>query len=393
MLNRNRLLSAQITSGFSQWIDVFLIFSMPVFVWSATPEDIGVIALLFALPSLLFSPIVGALVDSRNPFKIMMIGSILRVFFTFLIFVNQSYVLFLGLVFLKGISNVTYWASASVVTNQVVDFENRMAYFSSLSAFDQTTKVITPLVMIPIAALFSLKDGFILSFLLSLFALLLVNTISYKYLAQAKEIIFSYEKLFSGFKELKLIPNILLVHISFSMLLTFSLSIYDPHLPSFVKYLNMDESAYSVIISSTAIGAIAGALSVKFLFKDFGPIFLSKIGFIFFLLSVLLINVFLLFLNNITLPIMILVWFINGCGYELFMIGYGVNFQNTCPKEILGKVSTSARSLQMLIIMLTPSIGAYFISNFSYSSVYITSLMILSISLFLMFYFRKILRD
>lgn len=393
MINRNRLLSAQMTSGFSQWIDVFLIFSMPVFVWNATPEDIGLIALLFALPSLLFSPIVGALVDSRNPFKIMMVGAILRVIFTFLIVINNYYNLFLVLVFFKGISNVVYWASSSVVTNQVVNSDNRMSYFSSLSAIDQMTKVITPLVMIPISSLFSLKYGFILSLLLSLIALFSVNTISYKYLNQNKEIVFSYTKLFSGFKQLKFIPNKLLIHITFSILLAISLAIYDPHLPSFIKSLHMGESTYSLVISATAIGAISGAFSVKFIFKKFGPVLLSKIGFIIFSLSILLINVFLLFSNSITVSLMIFIWFLNGCGYELFMIGYGVNFQNTCPKEILGKVSTSARSLQMLIIMLTPSIGAYFINNFSYHSVYIISLIILTISLFLMLYFKKIIRD
>lgn len=393
MLNKNRLLSVQVTSGFSQWIDIFLIFSMPVFFWNVTPEDIGIIALLFALPSILLSPIVGALVDSRNPYNIMIVGAILRVLFTFLIVINQYYILFLALVFLKGISNVVYWASASVVTNQVVDYENRVSYFSSLSAIDQTTKVITPLVMIPIAAFFSLKDGFILSLLLSLFALIGVNSISYKYLNQNKEITFSYTKLFSGFKELKFIPNKLLLHIAFSMLLAFSLAIYDPHLPSFIKSLDMWESTYSIIVSATAVGAIAGAMSVKFIFKNFGPILFSKIGFILFMLSIMLVNIYLLILGNIPLPIMIIIWLLNGYGYELFMIGYGINFQNICPKEILGKVSASARSLQMLIIMLTPSLGAYFIGNFSYSSVYLISLIILSISLFFMFIFKKILRD
>lgn len=393
MLNRNRLLSAQVTSGFSQWIDVFLIFSMPVFVWNATPEDIGVIALLFALPSILLSPIVGALVDSRNPYRIMVIGAILRAIFTFLIVINQNYHFFWVLVFFKGISNVMYWAPASVVTNQVVDSEKRMSYFSSLSALDQTTKVLTPLVMIPIASFFSLKDGFILSLLLSLFALFVVNSISYKYVDRAKEILFSYAKLFSGFKELKFIPNKLLVHITFSMLLALSLAIYDPHLPSFIKSLNMEGSTYSIIISATALGAIAGAISVKFIFKNFGPVLLSKMGFMLFALSIMIVNIFLLALNSIPLSVMALIWFLNGCGYELFMIGYGVNFQNTCPKEILGKVSTSARSFQMLIIMLTPSVGAYFISNFSYSSVYLISLTVLSISLFLIFYFKNTLRD
>lgn len=393
MLNKNRLLSVQVTSGFSQWIDIFLIFSMPVFFWNVTPEDIGIIALLFALPSILLSPIVGALVDSRNPYRIMIIGATLRFLFTFLIVINQSYILFLALVFLKGVSNVIYWASASVVTNQVVDYENRVSYFSSLSAIDQTTKILTPLIMIPIASFFSLKDGFILSLLLSLFALFGVNSISYKYVNQTKEILFSYAKLFSGFKELKFIPNKLLLHISFSMLLAFSLAIYDPHLPSFIKSLNMGESTYSIIISSTAIGAIAGAMSVKSIFKNFGPVLFSKIGFILFMLSIMLVNICLLTLGNIPLPIMILIWILNGYGYELFMIGYGVNFQNICPKEILGKVSASARSFQMLIIMLTPSLGAYFISNFSYSSVYLISLIVLSMSLFLMFYLKNLLRD
>ena len=178
-----------------------------------------------------------------------------------------------------------------------------------------------------------------------------------------------------------------------SLLLAISLAIYDAHLPSFIKSLHMGESTYSIIISATAIGAITGALFVKSIFKSFGPVLLSKIGFILFAFSILIVNILLITLGSIPLPIIIFIWFLNGCGYELFMIGYGVNFQNTCPKEVLGKVSTSARSFQMLIIMLTPSVGAYFIDNFSFISVCLISIIILSISLLLMLYFKNIFRD
>lgn len=61
-----RLLVIQTLAGFSQWIDVFLIFSVPAFLWQSTPGQIAFIASCFGLPGLFWSPMIGALLDQRD---------------------------------------------------------------------------------------------------------------------------------------------------------------------------------------------------------------------------------------------------------------------------------------------------------------------------------------
>ncbi len=58
--NPGKLLIIQTLSGFSLWIDIFLIFLIPSFVWGSTPLQIAIISAVLTIPSLILGPIMGA---------------------------------------------------------------------------------------------------------------------------------------------------------------------------------------------------------------------------------------------------------------------------------------------------------------------------------------------
>ncbi|MGI2030511.1 hypothetical protein, partial [Endozoicomonas acroporae] len=109
--------------------------------------------------------------------------------------------------------------------------------------------------------------------------------------------------------------------------------------------------------------------------------------------SLLLINlVIFIFPEKLVKSTVSMIWMINGLGYELFIIGTLVNVQNLCPKNLIGRITTSTRSMQMACVVTEPSIGAFLINIFNRSIPFAVSFL-LSILLIIIIYFASIERS
>ena len=108
MSNKNKLITSQFFSGFTQWLDIALIFSVPVISWQASPSEITYIAISFGLSSLLIGPFIGAYLDKTDPKTTMLIGAIFRLFLNLTILLSQSILLFTIIISAKGLANVLY---------------------------------------------------------------------------------------------------------------------------------------------------------------------------------------------------------------------------------------------------------------------------------------------
>jgi len=142
-----------------------------------------------------------------------------------------------------------------------------------------------------------------------------------------------------------------------------SLAIYDPHVAAYLKALDFQSSIFSLIVSSTAAGAVCGALWIRFFASKTSAIRFIKAGIALFLLaiaSMAILSAFYVHVINAT--VLAVMWFVSGMGYEIFLIGSSVTLQELCPPHLLGRVTTSARSLQMLAVVTGPLIGAWLIS-------------------------------
>lgn len=170
--------------------------------------------------------------------------------------------------------------------------------------------------------------------------------------------------LFEGFKMTKSLENTLVISISFSLLISLSLAIFDPHLASFLKEEGYSSATFSILVSSTGLGAVIGAALVRLFMKNSQPLTLIYIGVSAYTLSMFILVVT-IYVKTEPLELMHLafIWVINGLGYEILLIGALVNIQNLCPKGMLGKISTSVRSFQMTCVILGPSLGAFIIVN------------------------------
>ena len=227
----NRLLATQVLAGFAQWIDVFLIFSIPSFLWKSTPEDIALVAACFGLSSLFLGPFIGVLVDRVDPRRMAFLGAMGRTIFSLCIAFAPSFVIFLIFVVLKGIANTCYWPSTSILTNRFIKEYDRVKYYSSLGAMDQITKVMTPMVAGAMIYWFSSQKIFLVSAL----ATLLCANFIYRFPeinGGAKKLTKKTSSIFGdllfGFRSIGNLPRKLIVTISLSIGMSLTLAIYDP---------------------------------------------------------------------------------------------------------------------------------------------------------------------
>lgn len=372
------LLATQTLSGLAQWIDVFLLFTVPSFLWKSSPAEIAFLAACFGLPSLFLGPFIGVLLDRADSRKAMLIAALSRTALSVMIAFAPGFQVFAVLILLKGLANLLYWPASAILTNQTVSAPARVKYFSSLSALDQMTKIGTPLVAGTLALAINSQLVFMVSAALTLSCAAML-----RFFPRIKTIQHPMQKrsahgllndLFFGLRSIKTLPKDLLFSILLSIGLSLGLAIYDPHMAGFLSSKGFDTGVFAMLISATGVGAVVGAALVRFILNQSSSIAIIRIG----------ITVFSIAISSAALVIycapellgrsaFIILWFLNGLGYEVFVIGASVNTQNLCPPALLGRISTSMRSLQMLAVISGPSMGAWLITAYSRTAPFIVS--------------------
>ncbi len=381
----------QTLAGFASWIDIFLIFSVPSFVLKSTPADIAVVAALYGIPSLIIGPIFGVILDRSDPRKLMLWGAISRSLLTVGIAFAPSIEVFAALVFAKGLANMIYWPSSSIVTNQTIDQESRISYFSILSVSDQLTKIGTPMLAGLLAFIVPSNYIFLASAvattICTIMLPLLFKGVDFPVKSDIRDVRSIFKNLVDGFQSFSSLPHGLLISIAMSIGISLTLAIYDPHLASFISSKGFDAAMFSIIVSSTGAGAVAAAMIVRIFFKNKNANFLLRSGVIFFSMAVIAVALIVsLTPQHLGKASLILLWFLNGFGYELFAIGASVNMQNLCPQNLLGRVSTSVRSISTTAVVIGPSLGAWLISNAGREFPFIVSaILALSLTIFSLF--------
>lgn len=285
----NGLLTTQLLSGFAQWVDVFLIFSIPSFLWNSPPEDIALIAACFGLPSLFLGPFIGVIVDRTDPGKMAIFGAVARTFLSLCIAFVPSFWFFVVFVVLKGLANICYWPALSILTNRIVHESERVKYYSSLGALDQMTKVMTPIFAGVMVYWFPSQKIFLASAFATLLCVCFIYGLSgvdVREKRQARTPGSIFEDLREGFKSIGGLPSNLIASICLGIGMSLALAIYDPHLASFLNWENLGPGAFSAVLTSTACGAIFGATMIRFFWARAKPENLIRVGMFLFAIAI-----------------------------------------------------------------------------------------------------------
>lgn len=97
MKTSSKLIYVQALSSLSLWLDIFLIFTVPVYIWHASPSSIAFLAFCLGAPMLFLGPIIGTLIDRHDVRKTLLLGALLRTLSTVALAVSpdlQSFFVF-----------------------------------------------------------------------------------------------------------------------------------------------------------------------------------------------------------------------------------------------------------------------------------------------------------
>jgi hypothetical protein len=265
------------------------------------------------------------------------------------------------MVVLKGASNLVYFPSITVTTQQLIKAKERKSFFSSVSLFDQSSKILAPLLAGLLMVLLAPKNVFLLSaaavFITIPLLISLCATIQAKPKCSTANILSLYRDLLRGLSIFRSLPFQLRMGFLYSLLTSLALGIYDPHLASFLANEGLPPIVFSGVISATALGALCAALLVKFKLDNIDEISLRSYSLIIFSIALILTATLVIFEIPGRRLLYPAVWFINGLGYELLIISSNIILQQLCPPTNIGRVSTSFRSIQIFCIIIGPTLG------------------------------------
>lgn len=356
----------QALSSLSLWLDVFLIFTVPVYLWHASPSEIAILAFCLGAPMLFLGPIVGTLIDRHDVRKTLTFGALLRATSTVALAVSPNFQFFLLFVVLKGVSNLIYFPSIAITVRQLIVAEERKSFFSHVSLFDQSSKLFAPLVAGALTAMLSPKNVFFISAAAVFLTLPLLRSIYLVIQSQTDDsrttILALYRDIARGFSIFNALPFQLRIGFLYSLLTSLALGIYDPHVASFLAFEGLPPVAFSVVISATAGGAIGAALLIKLKLGDIDEVRLRLYALATFSIALIMTATLVFFQIPGRSSLYPAVWFVNGFGYEMLIISSNIILQQLCPPGNIGRVSTSFRSIQILCIIAGPSLGTLLIA-------------------------------
>ena len=366
MNTSSRLICVQALSSLSLWLDVFLIFTVPVYLWHASPSAIAILAFCLGAPMLFLGPIVGTLIDRHDVRKTLTFGALLRATSTVALAVSPNFQFFLLFVVLKGVSNLIYFPSIAITVRQLIVAEERKSFFSHVSLFDQSSKLFAPLVAGALTAMLSPKNVFFISAAAVFLTLPLLRSIYLVIQSQTDDsrttILALYRDIARGFSIFNALPFQLRIGFLYSLLTSLALGIYDPHVASFLAFEGLPPVAFSVVISATAGGAIGAALLIKLKLGDIDEVRLRLYALATFSIALIMTATLVFFQIPGRSSLYPAVWFVNGFGYEMLIISSNIILQQLCPPGNIGRVSTSFRSIQILCIIAGPSLGTLLIA-------------------------------
>lgn len=371
------LVIVQALSSLALWLDIFLIFTVPVYLWGISPSSVALLAFCLGSPILLLGPIVGTLIDRQDVRKTLLLGVLLRTASTISLVFSPSFDVFLVLVIFKGLSTLIYFPSITIAVRKLVNKEEYKSFFSCTSLFDQVSKITVPLLAGLLTLAMPIKYGFFFSaaavFCTLPFLITLCAKIETTPVSSPSKILSLYRDLLRGLSLFKSLPFQLRIGLLYSLLTSLALGVYDPHLASFLAHEGYSPVVFSQIVSATAGGAVCAAALVKYKLNNTDEILLRSYALILFSSALTLTSLIVLFDTpgkKILYPI---AWFINGFGYELLIISSNIILQQLCPAENIGRVSTSFRSIQMLCIVTGPAIGTLLINTYGRQAPFVTA--------------------
>ncbi|CAJ0819883.1 MFS transporter [Ralstonia flaminis] len=357
--------ASRIFNSVAIWVDFTLIFSILSFNFDATPRTLGVAAALYGLPGLLLGPFIGMLADRKSPALIMLVSTSGRFATSLLLAIAPNEAFFIAAVFLKGISNLGAVPAEQVLIRRLLSDQQIVSTTTLTSVVDQCTKIASPLLGAALATVSQSRGGFLLTAILALAsagcAVRIAATIGWQSTDRGTTgRLPNFSVLWETLSQKPRLALALMLVVALSL----TLGLYDSIVVILLREQGLPPSAFGTIVSFTAAGAILCALVLKRLLdrtSEFLVMLLSASG---FSMTVIAAGILALTSDQLGLPVLCVLWLMNGFCYAGGVMAYSISLQKESPRELLGSLSATGRSLQLGALVCGPVVGSWVAQHF-----------------------------
>lgn len=361
------LFGAQLFSDLGNWLDFIALQVIVAYHWGLDETAIASVIIVLGLPWVIIGPFASVFVDRLPKKAVMIVCLLLRIVFVGGLFYAPNLYILLLFVFLKGTVSALYDPARQSAIRMIVP-DSMLPEAVTLSQLSvNTMKIAGPALGGGIIAVFGPKSPFLFEaagFIAAIVFLLFLPSLtsfeeSDKRMAEDYTVKISYWKEFSeGIKHIFHTP-LLRVSIILSSAAFFIIFLYDGLFIFIAKQIGFNEGNFGLLISAVGAGSVAGSLLLgHWTGWNRKPVHLMSSSAI--LSGTFIVAVGLGGLGLLNFPP--LVWIIGACLLGLLGAGesvpYGYVLQSETPKQMMGRVSAAAMSLQTFSMLIAPAAGA-----------------------------------
>lgn len=361
------LFGAQLFSDLGNWLDFIALQVIVAYHWGLDETAIASVIIVLGLPWVIIGPFASVFVDRLPKKAVMIVCLLLRIVFVGGLFYAPNLYILLLFVFLKGTVSALYDPARQSAIRMIVP-DSMLPEAVTLSQLSvNTMKIAGPALSGGIIAVFGPKSPFLFEaagFIAAIVFLLFLPSLtsfeeSDKRMAEDYTVKTSYWKEFSeGIKHIFHTP-LLRVSIILSSAAFFIIFLYDGLFIFIAKQIGFNEGNFGLLISAVGAGSVAGSLLLgHWTGWNRKPVHLMSSSAI--LSGTFIVAVGLGGLGLLNFPP--LVWIIGACLLGLLGAGesvpYGYVLQSETPKQMMGRVSAAAMSLQTFSMLIAPAAGA-----------------------------------
>jgi len=368
------LFGAQVFSDLGNWLDFIAIQVIVAYHWGLGEGAIASVIIVMGIPWVIIGPLASVYVD-RLPQKMLMISCLwLRILFVAGLFFAPNLYVMLLFVFLKATVAALYDpARQSAIRHTVADEELPEAVtLSQLSV--NTMKIIGPALGGGIIALYGVKSPFIFEaagFLIAIAILFTLPKIESEAAGHSQNKNSYIEDLTEGIRHI-FSARILKAAIILSSIAFFIIFLYDGLFIFVAQNLGFSGEEFGLLVSSVGFGSVIGALFLgRYTAWKNKPIQLMASASVVSGILILIIGIGVLGIFELPKLLWMAGAFLLGLLASAEGVPYGYVLQSETPKNIMGRVSSAAASLQTFSMLVAPAAGALLAKSIGVSGVLI----------------------
>ena len=368
------LFGAQVFSDLGNWLDFIAIQVIVAYHWGLGEGAIASVIIVMGIPWVIIGPLASVYVD-RLPQKVLMISCLwLRILFVAGLFFAPNLYVMLLFVFLKATVAALYDpARQSAIRHTVADEELPEAVtLSQLSV--NTMKIIGPALGGGIIALYGVKSPFIFEaagFLIAIAILFTLPKIETEAAEHSQNKNSYIEDLSEGIRHI-FSARILKAAIILSSIAFFIIFLYDGLFIFVAQNLGFSGEEFGLLVSSVGFGTVIGALFLgRYTAWKNKPIQLMASASVLSGILILIIGIGVLGIFELPKLLWMAGAFVLGLLASAEGVPYGYVLQSETPKNIMGRVSSAAASLQTFSMLIAPAAGALLAKSIGVSGVLI----------------------